>query len=243
MNSYKTAQVAAMIGVHPNTVRFYEKMELLPKIPRTKSGYRIFNDKHLAQLRFLRIAFRAEIISDGLRHEAIEIIKIAATGDINRAHHGTLQYLDHLREEKERAEEAIRITSDIIEKKDVVGKVCIYKGRSIVAQIFGITTDVLRDWERNGLIKVPRDAKGYKVFTKNEIARLKIIRTLRSAHYSMMAILRMLNRLDQGEQNIREVIDTPYEGEDILCAADRYLTALNLAEKDAQEMLRMLNTM
>ena len=59
----------------------------------------------------------------------------------------------------------------------------------------------------------------------------------------MMAILRMLNRLDQGEQNIREVIDTPYEGEDILCAADRYLTALNLAEKDAQEMLRMLNAM
>lgn len=243
MSSYKTAQVAAIIGIHPNTVRFYEKMELLPQIPRTKNGYRIFNDKHLAQLRFLRTAFRAEIISDGLRHEIFEIVKIAAMDDIDRAYQATLLYLDHLREEKERAEEAIRITLEIINKKDVAGKVCIYKGRPKVAESLRITTDVLREWERNGLIEVPRDAHGYKIFTETEIARLKIIRTLRSAHYSMMAILRMLNRLDQGEQNIREMIDTPYEGEDILCAADRYLTALNLAEKDAQEMLRMLRAM
>lgn len=57
--------------------------------------------------------------------------------------------------------------------------------------------------------------------------RLKIIRTLRNAHYSMMSILRMLNRMDHGEMNIREVIDTPSEEEDIVCAADRYITALS----------------
>lgn len=67
-----------------------------------------------------------------------------------------------------------------------------------------------------------------------------IIRTLRNAHYSMMSILRMLNRLDQGDRNVRETIDTPGEEEDIVCAADRYITALSLAEKDALEMLDML---
>ena len=36
MSSYKTAQVAAIIGIHPNTVRFYEKMELLPADPKNK---------------------------------------------------------------------------------------------------------------------------------------------------------------------------------------------------------------
>mgnify|MGYP002243597415 FL=1 len=30
MATYKTAEVAAMIGVHPNTVRLYEKMKLIP---------------------------------------------------------------------------------------------------------------------------------------------------------------------------------------------------------------------
>jgi hypothetical protein len=55
-----------------------------------------------------------------------------------------------------------------------------------------------------------------------------------------MSILRMLNRLDQGDMNIRKVIDTPAEEEDIVCAADRYITALSMAEKDALEMLDML---
>lgn len=58
----------------------------------------------------------------------------------------------------------------------------------------------------------------------------------------MMSTLRMLNCLDQGNRNVREIIDTPDE-EDIVCAADRYITALSLAEEDALEMLDMLDTM
>mgnify|MGYP000927925876 CR=1 FL=1 len=73
--------------------------------------------------------------------------------------------------------------------------------------------------------------------------RLKIIRTLRSAHYSMMSVLRMLNRLDSGEMNIREAINTPGEDEDIVCPADRYISALNMAEKDTLEMMDILVTM
>jgi hypothetical protein len=70
--------------------------------------------------------------------------------------------------------------------------------------------------------------------------RLKIIGILRNAHYSMMSILRMLNRLDEGDMNIREAIDTPGEEEDIVRAADRYISALAMAEQDAAEMVDML---
>ncbi len=59
----------------------------------------------------------------------------------------------------------------------------------------------------------------------------------------MMSILRMLNRLDRGELNIRESIDTPEADEDIVCAADRYITALDSAGMDACEMLKMLEGM
>jgi DNA-binding transcriptional MerR regulator len=229
-----------MIGVHPNTIRFYEEMKLLPVIPRTKSGYRIFNDRHLEQLWLLRTAFRAEIISDRLRQEVYQIVKTAATDDIDGAHRDTQLYLEHLREEKSKAEEAIRITLDIIEDTGKQEEPVVYNGRLEVAEILGITVDILRDWERNGLIKVPRTAGGRTTYGQKEMNRLKIIRTLRNAHYSMMSILRMLNRLDQGDRNVREVIDTPGEDEDIVCAADRYITALGLAEKDAQEMLDML---
>lgn len=241
MNTYKTAQIAALIGVHPNTIRFYEEMKLLPAIPRTESGYRIFNDRHLKQLRLLRTAFRAEIISARLRQEVYEIVKTAAADDIAGAYQRTQRYLEHLRAEKAKAEEAIRITLDILEDAGKADNAVVYCGRHEAAGLLDITTDVLRDWERNGLLHVPRRPNGCREYRQKEINRLKIIRTLRNAHYSIMSILRMLNRLDQGDRNVRESIDTPGEEEDIVCAADRYITALGLAEQDALVMLDMLD--
>ncbi len=243
MKNYRTAQIAKMIGVHPNTIRFYEDMKLLPVIPRAENGYRVFNDGHIKQLKLLRTAFRAEIISDRLRHEVYEIVKTAAAGDTGVAYQGTQRYLDRLREEKARAEEAIQITLDIIADNGTSQESVLYKGRQEVAELLGITVDVLRDWERNGLLTVPRGKSGRTEFGRKEMNRLKIIRTLRNAHYSMMSILRMLNRLDQGDYNLREAINTPGEEEDIVCAADRYITALSLAEEDAQEMLGLLDAM
>ena len=42
MPTYKTAEVAAIIGIHPNTVRLYEKLGLIPKPERLPNGYRGF---------------------------------------------------------------------------------------------------------------------------------------------------------------------------------------------------------
>ena len=42
--------------------------------------------------------------------------------------------------------------------------------------------------------------------------------------------------------NLRQAIDTPDEEEDIVNAADRYCTALQLAEQDAAEMLNILGS-
>lgn len=241
--TYKTAQIAKLIGVHPNTIRFYEEMELLPVIPRTESGYRIFNDRHLKQLWLLRTAFRAEIISSRLRQEVFEIVKVAAGDDIDGAYEGTQKYLEHLKEERARAEEAIRITLDIIENSSTSDENIVFNGRSKVASILGVTIDVLRDWERNGLIQVPMNSNRHRKYGEKEMNRLKIIRTLRNAHYSTMSVLRMLNRLDNGEVNIQEAINTPGEDEDIVCAADRYTTALSMAQEDALEMMNILDEM
>lgn len=191
----------------------------------------------------MRTAFRAEIISDRLRQEVYEIVKIAATDDIQGAYQSTLNYLEHVRIEKARAEEAISITLNIIENSKNKEEKVMFNGRVEAAEALGITKDVLRDWERNGLIEVPRNTNGYRRYSSKEVSRLKIISILRNAHYSMMSILRMLNRLDRGESNIREAIDTPNEEEDIVHATDRYITALGMAETDALEMLKMLETM
>jgi len=243
LKTFTTSQIANEIGVHANTIRFYEELGLLPPIPRAKNGYRVFDERHLLQLRLLRAAFRAEIISDRLRQEAVEIVKTAADGRTNEAYCSTKRYFEHIREERARAEEAIRITLDLAQRARTAGESAPCKTRTEAAASLGVTKDVLRDWERNGLITVPRDSRGNRVYDSNAMDRLKIIRTLRNAHYSMMAILRMLRRMDSGEVNLREAIDTPGEEEDVICAADRYCTALQLAELDADEMLELLTTM
>lgn len=240
---YKTAQVAKLIGVHPNTIRFYEEMGLISTIPRTESGYRMFNEGHIEQLRLLRTAFRAEIISSSLRREVIDIVKTAAIGDMDGAYEGAQKYLEHLSKEKATSEEAICIALDMIENVRTKDEKLVFNGRKDTAAILGITTDVLRDWERNGLIQIPKNDKGKRTYGLKEINRLKIIRTLRNAHYSMMSILHMLNSLDNGERNLREVIETYGENEDIVCAADRYITALSMAENDALQMMDILDNM
>lgn len=243
MNHLSTSQIAKIIGVHPNTIRFYEDLKLLPKISRATNGYRVFNERHIEQLRFLRIAFRAEIISSRLRQEAYEIVKILAADSICDAYQSTQLYLSHIQEERKRAEEALLIALELIENSSKADVSENFHGRIEASKILGITTDVLRDWERNGLIQVPRASNKYRKYSITEINRLKIIRTLRNAHYSMMSILRMLNHLDKGNKNIRETINTPNDDEDIVCAADRYITALHMAENDANEMLEILGTM
>ena len=99
-----------MIGVHPNTIRFYEDMGLIPKPEREPNGYRIYTRRHLLQLQLLRIAFKAEILSANLRREAIDIVKAAASGEIAVAAQKTRFYRSHIEDEIVRAREAILLT-------------------------------------------------------------------------------------------------------------------------------------
>ncbi len=49
-------RLAKLSGVKPDTVRFYERSGLLPKPSRTASGYRVYDDMALNQVRFIRKA-------------------------------------------------------------------------------------------------------------------------------------------------------------------------------------------
>jgi MerR family transcriptional regulator, mercuric resistance operon regulatory protein len=41
-------------GVHIETIRYYEKIGLLPAPPRTQGGHRVYRDPHLKRLAFIR---------------------------------------------------------------------------------------------------------------------------------------------------------------------------------------------
>lgn len=235
MNTYKTVDVARMIGIHVNTVRLYEKSNLIPKPERLSNGYRVFTDLHIEQFKLARAALQVEVLQNGLRKKAVDIIKASAAGDYETAAELTRQYIEQVDTEKENAEEAIGITRSILSGMDAAGlDTQIVYTRQEAADFLHVTIDTLRNWELNGLLTVKRRKNGYRVYTAEDLQRLKIIRSLRCANYSLSAILRMLRALsDDPDINIREAIDTPTADDDIITACDKLLTSLNAAKENA----------
>ncbi len=45
--------LARLTGVHPETIRYYEQIGLLPAVPRRANGYRVYDDRHVRRLRFV----------------------------------------------------------------------------------------------------------------------------------------------------------------------------------------------
>jgi len=243
MNTYKTSEVAHHIGIHPNTVRLYEELELIPKPERKGNGYRVFTDFHVEQIKFARIALKVEVLQNGLRKQAIAIIKTSALGNFSKAICLAEQYLQQIRNEQRNAEEAIAITEKLLScGSQEIGTT--FLTRKEAADYLKISIDALRNWEMNGLLTVKRKKNGYRVYGDEDIRRLKIIRSLRCANYSLSAILRMLNTLSQNpEANIRQVIDTPKQNDDIISVCDKLLTSLHCAEQNANVMLDYLEKM
>jgi MerR family copper efflux transcriptional regulator len=56
MNSLTIGHLAREAGVNLETVRYYERRGLLPKPPRSASGYRLFPSDATRRLRFIRRA-------------------------------------------------------------------------------------------------------------------------------------------------------------------------------------------
>lgn len=152
MNTYKTSEVAHAIGIHPNTVRLYEKFGLIPKAERKANGYRVFTDFHIEQIKLARIALEVEVLQKGLRKQAISIIKTSALGKFNEAFYLTEDYIEKIRNEQKNAEEAIEITRKLLSNKvQEIGTK--YFTRKEAADYLNVSIDALRNWEMNGLLK------------------------------------------------------------------------------------------
>lgn len=49
----KVSDVASMLNINIETIRYYEKQGLLPEFTRSASGYRVFSKEHIIRLRFI----------------------------------------------------------------------------------------------------------------------------------------------------------------------------------------------
>jgi DNA-binding transcriptional MerR regulator len=76
MSQLTVSKLAEQAGTSADTVRYYERIGLLPETERSASGYRLYNDGAVDRLRFIKRAQRF-----GLRLEAIaELLEVRQRG-------------------------------------------------------------------------------------------------------------------------------------------------------------------
>jgi len=54
--TFHIGELASRSGVTPDTLRYYERLGLLPRPPRTNGGFRVYTSQSLDRLRFIKQA-------------------------------------------------------------------------------------------------------------------------------------------------------------------------------------------
>src|SRR5215212_368181 len=60
-------RLAALTGVHLETVRYYERIGLMPEPARTDGGHRVYSDEHRQRLAFVQRARRLGFSIEDIR--------------------------------------------------------------------------------------------------------------------------------------------------------------------------------
>jgi DNA-binding transcriptional MerR regulator len=241
MKYLRTSDMARAVGVHPNTVRRYVDRGLLPPVERSPSGYRRFTQRHLDCLRLACQVYCNQYPGKGIYQSGVRIIQTTVSGDLGGALELAHRHLALVQSERAHAD----VAASLLERwASGVPVDATLQPLSIgqVASLLGITIDILRNWDRNGLIDVPRDpSNGYRCYGAQEISRLRVIRMLSRSGYSLSAILRMLLQLDQGEKtDLRRALDTPRPDEDVYLASDRWISTLTDQEQRAHTIIALV---
>ena len=108
MSQLTVSKLAEQAGTSADTVRYYERIGLLPEAERSPSGYRLYGDDAVERLRFIKRAQRF-----GLRLEAIaELLDVRRQGLCPCGH--TRRFLeDRVAELDEEMSSLARLRADV----------------------------------------------------------------------------------------------------------------------------------
>ncbi|MCF8242534.1 MAG: Zn(2+)-responsive transcriptional regulator [Melioribacteraceae bacterium] len=83
MKEYQVGEIAKSVGVNVETLRYYEKIKLMPKPKRKESRYRVYDDTDLKRLKFIvrakELGFTLKEIKELLN---LKIESSATCGDV-----------------------------------------------------------------------------------------------------------------------------------------------------------------
>lgn len=237
----RTSEIAERVKVHPNTVRLYEKWKFISPVPRNSNGYREYSDLHLNQMEIARLAFRQEFIQNNLRQRAKYLVRLSGAERFQDCLREAGSYLTYLQSEYDYALKAVETVKQLLSHTPTAETSVTYSHKEAAAMV-QLTEETLRNWERNGLFSVARDSQNRRRYTERDIQKLLVIRTLRSAHFSIASIARLFYEMERtGEQpDLLELLQSPAFVTDFFHVTDDLLNQLQIAMQDVETIISLL---
>lgn len=237
-----TKDVAKLTNVHSNTVRLYEEWGYISPVPRLANGYRVYSSLHVKQMQIARLAFQQEFIQNNLRKFATKIVKFSGQMQFNQALTAAEQYLSFLQAEQSYMLKAVDAAQRILLQKN--NCITFYSHKEVAKQM-QLSEETIRNWERNGLFEVTRTNQNRRIYTELDVQKLLIIRTLRSAHFSIASIREVFEKLksDQQPKNLHVLLSLPAFQNDFYHITDELEKNLKLAIVNVKLIIDHLHTL
>lgn len=196
-DTLRTIDLARAAGMSVQQVRNYETLGLLPKAERSKSGYRLYTQRHLAAL----ITARSLVVGYGWQRVP-EIMKTLHRGDLSTA----LAAIDS--RHAELAAKRMQVEQTLSALRSLAAQPA-HVQTSRHAQQFrvgeaakqvGVRVSALHFWEQQGLLHPVRDKESrYRIYDEQQMRRLQLVVLLREAGYGFDVITPVLDELAAGQ--------------------------------------------
>lgn len=236
---YKPVELAALYGIHPNTIRLYERLGYISPAERTTTNYRKFTKLHVLQIKICRCIFGHPFTNRRIRNAGNEVLWASAKKqwDIGTQH--AYYYMQVIKQEYDLAQK----TADVLqiwinpEKEMKLFDEQKNLSRKEVAELFGITVEAVRNWERNGLIFSDLSgSKNEKLYSNTDLERIRVVYMLRQAGYSIAAIHHSISMYERGQSNMAlSVLNNP-EHDELISVGDRWMYELSKLLDAAQKI-------
>lgn len=198
MRLIKPIDIARRLNISTSALRHYESWVIIPNVPRSSNGYRVYTEEHVAYLECIRAmlpGFGMDLIKEVLIKIQSKDVMVAILL-VNKAQ-------SNLYNERMIAEQTIELleSNELDTTKLMKNKEWMSIGE--VSSITKVPTTAIRHWERVGLISPFRNPEnGYRRFSASHLRQIFFIRSLKKSVYFLDLIRTIVKELENNNVEI-----------------------------------------
>jgi len=232
----KISKVSKLTNTPHSTIRYYESLNFIEPTERLENGYRIFNERHILQIKLCRLVF-GEFVNKQLRKASLQVL-YAAQQDMHLCRQHIEAYIALVQGEIQKADNAVGVIKKWTSPDGCNGcnEEQLDYTLKTAAECIGTTKDRIRNWERNGLLGERFSKYQRRIYQTGDIERMKIIYMLLETGHSIMAINKFFSALAQNNHNALQILIDPDKYDDLYTMQDRWRSVLMAAMANGMAM-------